>query len=976
MKPKKNESNNGNNGVEILIAEDSATQREQLQHLLEEHNYAVVAAINGKEAFAAAQRRRPTLIISDIIMPELDGYGLCKAVKSDAKLKGVPVILLTTLADPRDILKGLECGADNFIRKPYEDKYLLSRIDYMLMNLEMRKNQRIQMGVELTLGDQTHFITTERQQVLDMLISTYEQAVAINGELKVREKDLAHSNQVLNGLYRVAEGLNGAVSVKEVAEMALERALELPEIQAGWVFLREGESGFRMAAARNLPPALECAGAMEDDCVCRRQLVSGALDHVTNILECERLGKAEGDTHGLRYHASIPLWNGKRSVGLMNLVGPEKGLFEEEELKVLYSVGNQVAMALERAYLHENLEQMVQERTAKVARLNRVYSVLSGINTTIVRVRARDELFTEACRIAVEHGKFVMAWIGSFDPATQEVTPVAKAGRDDGYLEQIKLTARNGVTGNCNLTAEALTRAVPAVCNDISVDERMSRWRDGALKRGYRSVALFPLLLEQRPVGVFALYASEPGFFDEQEMKLLIEMAGDISFALEYIAKEEKLNYLAYYDALTGLPNRALFDDRMAQRLRAAGHKQSTVALVLFDLERFRVINDTLGRTAADRLLKLIAERLQGVIFDRDSLARVQAGVFAALFSDIGDETDIARVVEEKIIACLGRPFTLEGQEVRVSAKVGVALFPSDATEPDALFSNAEIALRQAKESSERYVFYARKMNARIAERLKLENKLQRALERDEFVLFYQPKVDLSTGRVAGLEALIRWNDPDTGLVPPMEFIPLLEETGMIVEVGAWAMKQAVSQYAAWLAAGLQPPWIAVNVSQVQLKRKDFVTSVQQAIAIAGKSDHGLDLEITESMIMDDVESCIEKLKLVRALGAGIAIDDFGTGYSSLRYLARLPVTALKIDRAFVRDVTTNPDNRSIVSTVISLAHNMKLTVVAEGVETEEQRDLLKRLKCDEMQGFLFSKPVPAEQVPALLARGEKSAVS
>ena len=613
-----------------------------------------------------------------------------------------------------------------------------------------------------------------------------------------------------------------------------------------------------------------------------------------------------------------------------------------------------------------------KEQELRVARLNRIYSVLSGINTTIVRVHERDELFAEACRIAVEHGKFVMAWIGLLDPSTQNVTPVAKAGRDEGYLEPISFTVRNDGTGNFSLTAETLTRAVPVVCNDIGADERMRRWRDEALKRGYHSVAFFPLLLEQRPVGVFVLYAAEPGFFDDQEMKLLIEMAGDISFALDHISKEEKLHYLAYYDALTGLPNRALFDDRMTQVLRAASHENSKTALVLIDLERFRALNDTLGRSVADDLLKLVAQRLQSVIFDRDSLARVHADVFAGLFPDIKDEADIARPVEEKIIGCLNQPFTIAGQEVRVAAKVGVAIFPGDATEPDALFSGAEAALRQAKGSSDRYLFYARKMNAQVAERLKLENKLQRALERDEFVLFYQPKVDLATGRVAGLEALLRWNDPEVGLVMPMLFIPLLEETGMIVEVGAWAMQQAVTQYAAWQAAGLQPPPIAVNVSQVQLKRKDFVASVQYAIAIAGKPEHGLDLEITESMIMEDIEASIEKLKLIRALGVGISIDDFGTGHSSLRYLTRLPITALKIDRAFVQNMTTNADDVAIVSTVIALGHNLNLKVIAEGVETEEQSKFLRLLKCDQFQGYLFSKPVPAEQVPALLAeRGQ-----
>ncbi|HEY5490600.1 MAG TPA: response regulator, partial [Gemmatimonadaceae bacterium] len=347
-----------NGKVEILIAEDSPTQAAQLAHLLEQRGYSVTTAANGREALALLERRKPTLVITDIVMPELDGYGLCKAIKADKKLKGIPVMLLTTLSNPQDIIRGLECGADNFLRKPYDERYLLSRIDYLLMNLELRKNQKMQMGMEIDLGGQRHFISSDRQQILDLLISTYEQAVEINSELKLREKQLAHSNQVLNGLYRIADGLNHAASEREVVELALERALELPGVQAGWVSLREGESGFRLAAAHNLPPALEAPSAMEGDCACRRRLLSGNLDHVTNIMECERLGNATGDTHGLRYHASIPLWVGDRTLGVMNLVGPEKGLFNDDELRVLYGIGNQVAVALERAHLHEHLERL------------------------------------------------------------------------------------------------------------------------------------------------------------------------------------------------------------------------------------------------------------------------------------------------------------------------------------------------------------------------------------------------------------------------------------------------------------------------------------------------------------------------------------------------------------------------------------------------------------------------------------------
>ena len=366
MKPGKNR----HKSVEILIAEDSPTQAAQLQGLLEESGYTVVAASDGKAALALAQRHAPSLIISDIMMPELDGYGLCRAIKSDEQLKSIPVILLTALADPQDVIKGLQCGADNFIRKPYDARYLLSRVNYTLMNFDLRKNHKMRMGLEINLGGERHFITSDREQILDLLISTYEQAVDINNELKLREKDLLVSHQVLQGLYRIAEGLNEAVGERDVVELALERALDMPGVRAGWISLRDGESGFRLAAARNLPQALSRPDAFEGDCACRRKLLSGELEKSANIIECERLTKARGDTQGLRYHASVPLKIGDRALGVMNLAGPGEGLFDEAALKLLASVGSQVAVALERARLHEHLEKRVEERTEALRQSN------------------------------------------------------------------------------------------------------------------------------------------------------------------------------------------------------------------------------------------------------------------------------------------------------------------------------------------------------------------------------------------------------------------------------------------------------------------------------------------------------------------------------------------------------------------------------------------------------------------------------
>ena len=1094
-----NQKTNGK--VEILIAEDSPTQAAQLAHLLEQRGYLVTVAANGREALALLERRKPNLVISDIVMPELDGYGLCKAIKTDKNLKDIPVMLVTTLSDPQDVIRGLECGADNFIRKPYDERYLLSRIDYLLMNLELRKNQKMQMGMEIDLGGKKHFINAERQQILDLLISTYEQAVEINSELRQRETELEHSNQVLHGLGSIVAGLNSAITERDVAQAALERALELPGIQAGWISLWEGQSGFRLVATRNLPPALLCEGAMDGLCDCRRRFLAGDLDHVTNIMECERLKGAKGDTHGLRYHASVPLWAGDRAMGVMNLVGAEQGLFDEAELKMLYVVGNQVAVALERARLHEHLEQLVEERTAaltvevaerrriqeeqarlvaiieatpdligtamldgrllytnqagrllmgikdkdlskvriqdihpewagklvmeegiphavshgawsgetailgpdgreipvlqvilahkgtdgtveylstiarditlrkgqetKIKRLNRIYSVLSGINTTIVRVREEGELFREACRIAVELGRFTFAWIGKLDADSRQVTPVAQAGRDDGYLAQINLTSREDIAGNCPLLAQALTEAKPVVCNAIASDERMADWRSEALSRGYRSVVVLPLMLEGKPVGVFALYAAETGVFDEEEMRLLIEMAGDISFAMDNLKKEDKLNYLAYYDVITGLPNRTLFYDRLGQHLHDV-RSGETVAVLAIDLERFRVINETFGRHAGDALLKQVAERLITMGVGVDHLARISADCFAMVLSNIREEADVVHFLEKQVTAALSKPFTLEGQELRISARAGIALFPDDGKDADTLFRNAEAALKKSKLSGDKYLFYTPAFNARAAEKLTLENKLRRALEQEQLVLHYQPKVDLKSNQIVGLEALMRWNDPETGLVPPWKFIPLLEETGMIIEAGAWALAQAMTDYRAWQAKGLTAPRVAVNVSQIQLGRKDFVSTIERVVNSLG-GGCGLEIEITESLIMQDVEANIQKLHAIREMGVEVAVDDFGTGYSSLSYIAKLPINALKIDRAFIINMTSNADDRNIVSAIISLAHSLNLRVIAEGVETNEQAKLLRLLKCDEIQGFLFSPGVPAEQIEEFL---------
>jgi PAS domain S-box-containing protein/diguanylate cyclase (GGDEF)-like protein len=605
------------------------------------------------------------------------------------------------------------------------------------------------------------------------------------------------------------------------------------------------------------------------------------------------------------------------------------------------------------------------EAENRIKRLNRVYAMLSRINTLSVRVHDREALFREACRTAVEAGAFKMAWIGVIDPQTLDGKTVAWYGGEKGYTDLIRFTAREGTPDSERPASRALRQSQPVICNDIATDSTLGELRDELLERGHRSLGCFPLMTAGRPAAVIALFAGESNAFDEEESRLLSELSGDISFALDHIEKEEKLNYLAYYDVLTGLANRSLFLERVAQHLRNAVGGSHKLAVALIDLGRFKNINHSLGRPAGDALLRQVADWLTHSVGDTNLLARVEADHFAVVLPKVKHVGELARLVEKTTEALLQYPFRLNDTVFRVAAKTGVALFPDDGADADTLLKNAEAAVKKAKMGGDRYLFYAQKMTETAIDRLNLENQLREALDNEEFVLHYQPKINLASGKVTGAEALIRWNDPRTGLVPPGVFIAVMEETGLIHEVGRWALRKAVEDHLRWRNAGLAAVRISVNVSQLQLRNRGFIAEIDEAIGIEAQAALGLELEITESVIMNDVKHIIGHLQSIRAMGVGIAIDDFGTGFSSLSYLSRLPVDTLKIDRSFVVDMTAAPKGLALVSSIINLAHSLQLKVVAEGVETEEQSRLLRLLSCDEMQGYFYSKPVPRETFEA-----------
>ncbi|MGA7538694.1 MAG: PAS domain S-box protein [Steroidobacteraceae bacterium] len=607
----------------------------------------------------------------------------------------------------------------------------------------------------------------------------------------------------------------------------------------------------------------------------------------------------------------------------------------------------------------------------KIRHLNRVYAVLSSINALIVRVRTQEELFREACRIAVEAGNFKLAWLGTVDHAAMLVRIISWHGIDEDYVKRIPLDISRPDRPGGGFTGYAVAEGRPVISNDISTDDRFLLKRESA-QRGIRSAAYLPLLIGADVVGVLALYAGETGFFDEAELSLLEELAGDIAFALDHIHKAVRADYLAYYDPLTGLANRTLFIERLSQLMRAAQAAQEQIVLVLMDIERLATLNDSLGRHAGDALLKLLSERLGRAVGSPQS-ARVAGDVFALMLQGAKDRSDLEDTLAQMWGEIFGAPFDVGGSELSISAKAGIAVFPADGVDAEALLSCAELALRRAKETDEPRVFHAPEMAARSAEKRTLETQLRRALEKEEFVLHYQPKLDLQTQRIVGAEALLRWQSPELGLVAPMKFIPLLEETGLILEVGAWVLSKAAFDHHQWLQSGIAAPRVAVNVSAVQMRKRDFVATVIAALT-GGAVPPAIDLEITESLLMEEIEENIRKLKELRERGVMAAIDDFGTGYSSLSYLAKLPVQALKIDRSFILAMSDDPDTMTLVQTIISLAHSLSLKVIAEGVESAEQSKLLRLLRCDEIQGYVFSRPVPFEQMTALLTGGGATA--
>ncbi len=885
--------------VDILIAEDSPTQAQQLTLLLQSQGYRVRVTQDGEQALAEIRRARPTLVISDIMMPGMDGYTLCKTVKEDETLRTIPVILVTSLTTIHDVIKGLDCGADNFIRKPYEERYLLGRIRFILANQELRKIERVQLGLQVNISGRQYFVNTERQQIFDLLISTYEEAITMTEELNERQAQISRSYQSLESLYRVTEGLNPALTEEEVARNALERALELPGVLGGCIGVVDihGDGSIRLLTSQDYPNAI--FPDLSATTVGTRVAVSK---------------EPEEDWHQIL----IPLWAGPKLLGLMKLRCMGNGNRNDADLKVFETVGNHVAIALERAHLYMNLDALVKRRTqALEAERNLLTTVINTASALVMLLDAQGRIvrFNPACEQAFGWKAAEVEGRGIEETLLQNVEP-----------HLVDLFFQNTQSGA--KPQQFQTRL------DV---------KDGTIRDVLWSVSS----RSNTPEGEAYIVATG---LDVTELR----------------SAEEQVRYLSNYDSLTGLPNRLLFRERFQRESQRVKGESSVVGVLAVYLSRLAMIGDTFGASAKDNVIQEAALRLKSICGHADTVARLGDYSFAVIA--VQNNVDNLATTADKILAALDQPYHLDDTELHVGPRIGITLFPTDGEKFDDLVQAAEAAAHQLQPGGDlRRKFYTPELNQGATERIRLEGSLRRAIEREEFTLHYQPQVSLESGEIIGFEALIRWNHPELGMVPPTRFIPIAEETGLVAPIGDWVLRTACRQFVAWQQQGLPPVPVAVNLSAKQFV-PGLEKKVQAVLEETGLEAKYLELELTEHSSMEDPEATIQLLKQLRALGVCISIDDFGTGYSSLNYLKRFPINKLKIDRAFVKDVTSDPDDLAITRTVIGLAQRLRLKVIAEGVETEGQLALLAEHGCDEIQGYLYSRPLPPEACVELLS--------
>ena len=673
---------------------------------------------------------------------------------------------------------------------------------------------------------------------------------------------------------------------------------------------------------------------------------------------------------GSKSGAALPLLKDGEAIGALVFLSAELGTFSPEMMALLQRMAENVSFALDNFDRADEKARADEQRE----RLSRMFAALSATNEAIMRAKSRGELHRLVCEAAATGGKFTSTTIALVRPGSDYLEIVATAGPAAEGAQQVTLSTNEAHPEGRGTCGRAFRSRKPSIINDYCAETDTAAFHERARLDGTKSSASFPLIVNGEAVGVMIFVASEKDTFTPEFAELLQRLADNLAFALEGFDRadeknkaDERIEYLASHDSLTNLPNRETFNELLHHAILAADRQKRQFAVLFIDLDRFKVINDSLGHDAGDTLLVAISERLRGSLRASDVVARLGGDEFVVILEEAAERHDVERIAGD-LLAALSQPVQLSGHECHTTASIGIAMYPADGADVQALTKNADMAMYLAKEDGKNgFRFFSNEIKAQSIERLTTESALRRALERDQFSLDYQPKVDMASGQISGVEALLRWAHPELGRVAPGQFIPLAEEIGLIVPIGRWVLKQACAQNMEWQRHGLRPVTMAVNLSPRQFTDPNLLNDIDEALAASGMPPALLQLEVTESMVMRNVSRAVHVLDAIQSRGIRLAIDDFGTGYSSMSLMKQFPIDTIKIDRSFVRDLPDDSEDVAIAQAIISMGKALGMTIVAEGVETAEQQEFLRAHACDEMQGFLFSRPLPPRDLAELL---------
>lgn len=847
------------------------------------------------------------------------------------------------------------------------------------------------VGVMFFISSEKHTFTPEFAELLQRLADNV--SFAIGGFDRAEEKARTESQKerltrMFAALSATNEAIMRAKSRNELFDMVCEAAANGGRFTSTTIALAETGSDLLriVAAAGSAAETTRHVRLSTDEARPEGRGLSGTAfrtrrpcitnDYVTDqrVAAFQRVV----GTYGAQSGAAFPLLVRGEPVGVMIYMSLDKDTFTPEFAELLQRLADNVAFAL------ENFDRADDKARTEIQKdsLTRMLAALSATNEAIIRATSRAELFDLVCEAAASGGRFTLTSIALRRPDSDDLDVVAADGPTGLSARLAKISVDEMRPEGRGLCGQAIRSQRPCIINDYLADPNAEAFHHQARLDGTNSGASFPLLVQGQVVGAMSFMAVEKNTFTPEFAELLQRLVDNVCFALENFDRadektraDERIEYMASHDSLTDLPNREMFNNMLRRAIDAAARYQRHFALLFIDLDRFKVINDSLGHDAGDMLLVEIGGRLRRALRSSDVVARLGGDEFVVILEETAERSEVERIAGE-LLSVLSQPLQLSGYECHTTASIGIAMYPSDGTDIQTLTKNADMAMYLAKEDGKNgFRFFTTEFKTQSIERLTLETALRRALEREQFSLHYQPKVDMASGQITGVEALLRWNHPDLGTVSPGHFIPLAEETGLIVPIGRWVLEEACAQNMAWQRRGLRPVTMAVNLSPRQFADPHLLHDVDEALVASGMSPVLLQLEVTESMVMRNVSRAIKVLDAIQNRGIRLAIDDFGTGYSSMSLMKQFPIDTIKIDRSFVRDLPVDSEDQAIAQAIISMGKALGMTVIAEGVETPEQEAFLRSHACDEMQGFLFSRPLPAKQMADLL-RAEKPLAS